>query len=194
MAKLNDLEDVTISNPKAGDVVKYTSTGWVNGADVTGTPPGGNPCGDMDGIPNTGSEETITEKWTWENAGCPSIEVKDTEAGHSSYICPNKFQVQGDNVTGVLGLDSGDIRMVASGGKLKFTDSEVTTPVTLAELVACCDDGGGGEGFVVMTLGVVVAAAAAVVVVAVVSVGGVDGFISSCLSLDKLLISVLLVS
>ena len=67
MAKLNDLEDVTISNPKAGDVVKYTATGWVNGADVTGTPPGGNACGNLDGFPSENdSEETITKTWTWE--------------------------------------------------------------------------------------------------------------------------------
>ena len=49
MANLNDLDDVTISNPKVGEVVKYTATGWQNAADATGSPVGGNPCGDMDG-------------------------------------------------------------------------------------------------------------------------------------------------
>ena len=47
MAKLNDLEDVTISNPKVGDVVKYSATGWVNGADATGTPTGVTPVGTL---------------------------------------------------------------------------------------------------------------------------------------------------
>ena len=30
MSNLNDLDDVTISEPLAGDVIKYTADGWVN--------------------------------------------------------------------------------------------------------------------------------------------------------------------
>ena len=102
MAKLNDLEDVTISNPKVGDVVKYSATGWVNGADATGTPTGGNPCGNLDGFPENDSEETITEPWTWEvgDAKCGVI-VEHSDGVNNldeySKLCPGRVEV--GNVT-----------------------------------------------------------------------------------------------
>ena len=65
MANLNDLDDVTISSPKAGDVVKYTASGWVNGAESGGGTPG-NPCGSLDGYCRDDRKETITEPWTWD--------------------------------------------------------------------------------------------------------------------------------
>ena len=148
MAQLNDLDDVTISNPKVGDVVKYTATGWQNGADATGTPAGGNPCGNLDGYTKNDSEETITEKWTWEDAGCPSIEVKDS-SGDSAEVCPNAFIVRSDaGLEGRLksrGVD-GQIELRVNGGQLYFRDDVVSPPVRLAELVAG-GTGGNSETF-----------------------------------------------
>ena len=152
MAQLNDLDDVTISNPKVGDVVKYTATGWQNGADATGTPAGGNPCGNLDGYTKNDSEETITEKWTWEDAGCPAITVKSTEgndAGDQAEICPGAFIVKSDiGLEGRLksrGVD-GQIELRVNGGQLYFRDDVISTPVRLAELVAG-GTGGNSETF-----------------------------------------------
>lgn len=142
MANLNDLDDVTISNPKAGDVVKYTATGWTNAADATGTPPGGNPCGSMDGYLKEDEAATITEPWVWQDAGCPSITVEDTTgpfAGDKAEICSSAFIVRDANgKEGRLkarGQD-GEIELRVNGGQLYFRDDVVTPPVRLAELVA----------------------------------------------------------
>lgn len=152
MANLNDLDDVTISDPKVGDVVKYTASGWQNGADATGTPAGGNPCGNLDGYTQSDKEETITEPWTWENAECPAITVKSTEgidAGDSAEICPNAFIVRSDTgLEGRLksrGVD-GEIELRVNGGQLYFRDDVVSPPVRLAELVAG-GTGGASETF-----------------------------------------------
>jgi hypothetical protein len=148
MANLNDLDDVTISNPRAGDVVKYTATGWTNAADATGTPPGGNPCGSMDGYLKEDEAATITEPWVWQDAGCPSITVEDTTgtfAGDKAEICSNKFIVRDANgkegVFKARGTD-GEVELRVNGGQLYFRDDVVTPPVRLAELVA----GIGGSG------------------------------------------------
>lgn len=150
MAKLNDLEDVTISNPKAGDVVKYTATGWVNGADATGTPPGGNACGNLDGFPENDSKETITETWTWEVGDGECGVVVEHEDGVNSLdeyskMCPGQIVV--GNVNGRAQLktfDGGNSRLTAFDNQLSFYDINNQDGVTLSELVACCDGGSGG--------------------------------------------------
>jgi hypothetical protein len=142
MAKLNDLEDVSISNPKVGDVVKYTATGWQNAADATGTPAGGNPCGDLDGYTQNDKEEIITEPWTWEDAGCPSITVKDA-ASQSAEVCAHKYGIKQSGVEGEFKLDNGNVKLTATGSELYFSDSAVTGGVRLAELIA--GSGGGGS-------------------------------------------------
>ena len=152
MAKFEDLEDVTISNPKAGDVVKYTATGWVNGADATGTPPGGNPCGTMDGYTRDDREETITEMWKWEvdtdgNCGI-RVENEDGVNNLDEYaeVCPGRVVVGNNLGRGELkARDLGKVRLSASE-ILFFQDRENPSGVTLSELVACCDTGGGEGG------------------------------------------------
>ena len=141
MANLNDLDDVTISDPKVGDVVKYTAQGWANAADATGTPPGGNPCGSMDGVLYEDSAATITQPWVWKDAGCPSITVEETTgtfAGDKTEMCASAFIVRDANgKEGRLktrGTD-GQIELRVNGGELYFRD-DVVRPVRLAELVA----------------------------------------------------------
>ena len=138
MANLNDLDDVTISDPKVGDVVKYTAQGWANAADSTGTPPGGNPCGSMDGVLYEDSAATITQPWVWKDAGCPSITVEES-TGDKAEICANAFIVR--DTTGKEGRlksrgTDGQIELRVNGGELYFRDDVVRPPVRLAELVA----------------------------------------------------------
>ena len=156
MANLNDLDDVTISNPKSGDVVKYTATGWTNAADATGSGTGGNPCGSMDDFTQTDVAQTITEPWTWS--------VEDTEYGvkvehqdgvnnldEYSALYPGRVVVGNKNGSAELKtFDGGNTRLSALGDQLSFYDSNIPGGVTLAELVACCDTGGdsGGGGSV----------------------------------------------
>ncbi len=142
MANLNDLDDVTIDNPKVGDVVKYTAQGWQNGADATNSGPGGNPCGELDGVLYEDSAATITQPWVWKDAGCPSITVEETTgtfAGDKAEICSNAFIVRDANgKEGRLkarGTD-GQIELRVNGGELYFRDDVVSPPVRLAELVA----------------------------------------------------------
>ena len=141
MAKLNDLDDVTIDSPRAGDVIKYTATGWVNGADAVSGGPGGNACGSLDGYLRPDKAETITEPWTWEDAGCPSIKVEATEGefeNDHAEICPNAFIVRSDlGLEGRLksrGVD-GQIELRVNGGELNFRDDTVSPPVKLKDLV-----------------------------------------------------------
>ena len=154
MANLNDLDDVTISNPKFGDVVKFTATGWTNASDATSGGNGGNPCGDLDGYPKNDSEETITKSWTWS--------IRDTEYGvkvehqagvnnlnEYSALYPGRVVVGNTNGSGELKtFDGGNTRLSALGNQLSFYDVNNPDGVTLAELVACCDTGGdtGGGG------------------------------------------------
>jgi hypothetical protein len=155
MAKLNDLEDVSISNPKVGDVVKYTATGWQNAADATSTPVGGNPCGDLDGYTENDKEETITEPWTWEDAGCPSITVKDTNLNEKAEICADRFVISdGNGKTGLFKTQNqnGEIEIRVNGGRLQFRDDQVTPPVSLAELVAGASGGDKNVAFAPITL------------------------------------------
>ena len=96
MAKLNDLEDVTISNPKAGDVVKYTATGWTNAADATGSAPGGNPCGNLDDYTHKDKPATITEPWTWETDDKCGVIVKTKMVSTNSmnmHVCPGQLKL-----------------------------------------------------------------------------------------------------
>ena len=143
MAKLNDLEDVTISNPKAGDVVKYTATGWTNAADATGSAPGGNPCGNMDGFLRRDVNEDITGTFTWTGPdGVSKIIVESptetTELTGGSVILKDKASGE----IGKIAITNDDNNLILrSNNTLQFVDSTLTEPVTLAELVACCDDG-----------------------------------------------------
>lgn len=136
MAKFNDLDDVTISDPKVGDVVKYTAQGWQNGADATGTAPGGNPCGEMDGVLYEDSAATITQAWVWEDAGCPSIQVKDTASNSQSNLCAHQITL--NNTNGLEGKfqATDKVSLAVNGGELYFRDDVVSTPIRLAELVA----------------------------------------------------------
>ena len=150
MAKFEDLEDVTIRNPKAGDVVKYTATGWVNGADATGTPPGGNPCGTNNFSPDKSA--TITEPWTWEvgDAKCGVI-VEHSDGVNNldefSRLCPGRVEVGNKNGRGELKtFDGGNTRLSAFDSQLSFYDMNNPSGVTLSELVACCDTDAGGGG------------------------------------------------
>ena len=152
MAKFEDLEDVTISNPKAGDVVKYTATGWVNGADATGTPPGGNPCGNMDGYTRDDRQETITEMWKWEvdTDGDCGIRVENEDGVNNldeyAELCPGRVVVGNNLGRGELkARDLGRTRL-SSSEILFFQDKENPSGVTLSELVACCDTGPGDGG------------------------------------------------
>ena len=101
MAKLNDLEDVTISNPKAGDVVKYTATGWTNAADATGSAPGGNPCGNLDDYTHKDKPATITEPWTWETDDKCGVIVKNQDGVNQldeyARVCPGRVEVGNKN-------------------------------------------------------------------------------------------------
>lgn len=149
MTKYNDLEDVTISNVKVGDVVKYTADGWKNAPQVEVKPPDGNVCGEGGGSFNPDAPQTLTDKWTWEDAGCPAIEVKDTvgsNAGDSAYICSNRFVVQNEN--GMRGefktrTTDGVVELRAHDGELKFRDNKVTTPVSLSDLLKGSENGTG---------------------------------------------------
>ena len=152
MAKFEDLEDVTIGNPKAGDVVKYTATGWVNGADATGTPPGGNACGSLDGNFRPDKSTTITEPWTWEvgDAKCGVI-VEHSDGVNNldefSRLCPGRVEVGNKNGRGELKtFDGGNTRLSAFDSQLSFYDMNNPSGVTLSELVACCDTDAGGGG------------------------------------------------
>ena len=153
MAKLNDLDDVTIDNPKVGDVVKYTASGWQNGADSTSGGVGGNPCGNLDGYPQSDSEETITDTWTWEvGDGKCGVVVEHQDGvnnlGEGAKLCPGR--VEAYNKNGKIEMktfDSGNSRINAFDNQLSFQDVNNPTGVTLAELVACCDgSSGGGSG------------------------------------------------
>jgi len=152
MANLNDLDDVTISNPKVGDVVKYTATGWQNGADATGSAVGGNPCGDMDHYTRDDRNETITEMWKWEvdTDGDCGIRVENEENVNNldeyAELCPGRVVVGNSLGRGELkARDLGRTRLSATD-ILFFQDKENPTGVTLSELVACCDGDGGGGG------------------------------------------------
>jgi hypothetical protein len=147
MAKLNDLEDVSISNPKVGDVVKYTATGWQNAADSTGTPPGGNPCGAMDDYLRRNINENITGTFTWEGAdGTSKVLVKSptesTELTGGSVILTDR--ASGEIGKMAITNEENDL-LLRSNNSLMFKDSTIDEPVSLAELIACCDDGGGSD-------------------------------------------------
>lgn len=153
MANLNDLDDVTISNPKVGDVVKYTAQGWANGADATGSGPGGNPCGSMDDYTQTDVAQTITEPWTWSIEDAEYGVKVEHQAGVNnldeySALYPGRLTVGNKNGSAELKtLDGGNTRLSALGSQLSFYDVNNPDGVTLAELVACCDtDGSGGGG------------------------------------------------
>ena len=153
MANLNDLDDVTISNPKVGDVVKYTAQGWANGADATGGGTGGNPCGSMDDFTQTDVKQTITEPWTWSiEDGEYGVKVEHQAGVNNlneySALYPGRVVVGNKNGSAELKtFDGGNTRLSALGDQLSFYDINNPEGVTLAELVACCDtDGSGGGG------------------------------------------------
>lgn len=141
MAKLNDLDDVTIDNPKVGDVVKYTATGWVNGADAVSGGPGGNACGNLDDYLHPDKEAELSKPWVWKDAGCPSITVQSTQgadAGDQVEVCPGTVIVKSD--TGLEGRfksrgSDGQIEIRVNGGELNFRDDTVSPPVKLKDLV-----------------------------------------------------------
>lgn len=148
MAKLNDLEDVTIDNPRVGDVVKYTATGWVNGADATGTPPGGNACGGNDDFLRRNIDEEITGTFTWQGEDGESKVIVEsptetTQLTGGSIIFTDKDSGE----SGRIQITNADNDLILrSNNTLQFSDSSTTEPVSLAELVACCDGGGSGSG------------------------------------------------
>ena len=149
MTTLNDLTDVTISDPKATQVLKYTAQGWVNAADATSSGVEGNPCGAMDGYLKADVSETITEPWTWS--------IEDTEFGvkvehqdgvnnldEYSALYPGRVVVGNKYGSAELKtFDGGNSRLTAFNDQLEFYDINNPDGVTLSELVACCDDGGG---------------------------------------------------
>lgn len=144
MAKLNDLEDVTISNPKVGDVVKYTATGWQNGEDAGGDGVNGNPCGTLDHYTRDDREETITEPWDWEldsDDECLHI----TTPTQKGFYCANRVNVSNKIASVAMrAMDNGDGRL-KSANKLMFEDAQVPNGVSLAELVAGMSSGGGAD-------------------------------------------------
>ena len=149
MAKFEDLDDVTISNPKVGDVVKYTATGWQNGADATGTPPGGNPCGDLNDYTKRNRRETITEPWVWDlkrDTTLPyaddAITVKDDDGNFAYYGSRRARVANGLGFTTMRTKDDGQSELQAQN-TLSFIDSQVPNGVTLAELIAGTGAGGG---------------------------------------------------
>lgn len=149
MTTLNDLTDVTISDPKSAQVLKYTAEGWVNATDATGGAAGGNPCGANDDNVKSDVAEIITEPWLWS--------IEDTEYGikvehqdgvndldEFSALYPGRLEVGNKNGGGEFKtFDGGDTRLSAFNNQLSFYDINNPTGVTLAELVACCDDDGG---------------------------------------------------
>ena len=156
MANLNDLDDVTISNPKVGDVVKYTAQGWANGADATGGGTGGNPCGSMDDFTQTDVKQTITEPWTWsiEDGEYVRVEHQDgvNNLNEFTNIYPGRLLVGNKNGSVELkAYDGGNSRLTAFQDQLEFYDVNNPDGVTLSELVACCDGDGSGGGSVTGT-------------------------------------------
>ena len=145
MAKFEDLEDVTIENPTAGDVVKYTATGWVNGKDIGGGGPSG--C-DPGNTPQKDRAETITEPWTWQvddNQCGITVETAPGVDGLEQYaqVCPSRL-VTG-NKFGRMQMktfDGGNSRITAFENQLEFADAQ-NESVTLSELVDCCNSGSG---------------------------------------------------
>jgi len=141
MSKLNDLNDVTINNPKVGDVVKYTASGWVNAQDSTGGTPG-NPCGDLDGYTRRDRKETITEPWTWDLIkdvdgfrDQDAIIVKN-ETGEIAYYSAHRTRL--DNTQGYMKMqiNTNGQGLLQSQNSMMFVDSQVPQGVTLAELLA----------------------------------------------------------
>ena len=149
MTTLNDLTDVTISDPKAAQVLKYTAQGWVNATDATSSGAGGNPCGANDDNLKSDVSEIITEPWLWS--------IEDTEYGikveHqdgvntlNEYAAVYPGRITAGNKNGSAELktfDGGNSRLTAFQNQLEFYDINNPEGVTLSELVACCDDGGG---------------------------------------------------
>ena len=156
MANLNDLDDVTISNPKVGDVVKYTAQGWANGADATGGGTGGNPCGSMDDFTQTDVKQTITEPWTWSIEDGEYVRVEH-QAGVNNLneftnVYPGRLLLGNKNGSVELkAYDGGNSRLTAFQDQLEFYDVNNPDGVTLSELVACCDGTGSGGGSVTGT-------------------------------------------
>lgn len=151
MAKLNDLDDVNIVNPRAGDVVKYTAAGWTNGADAVSGGPGGNACGDLSDYTKYNRKETIIEPWIFDldkDTVGPLTEdvitVKDEE-GNIGYFGPRR--TRNANAQGFVKMQIKDDGqgLIQAQNTLSFVDSQNPNGVTLAELAACCDGSGGGN-------------------------------------------------
>lgn len=145
MANLNDLDDVIISDPQTNDVIKYTADGsWKNAPEINLAPPGGNACGNNDNSGDGGSvdgPQTLNDKWTWNNAGCPSIEVKDSTS--STQICPEKTSIiRGSSRLRTEVRSDGTSQISSTGGQLYFNDSNTPNAVSLSALLA----GGSGAG------------------------------------------------
>jgi hypothetical protein len=152
MTTLNELTDVTISNPKVGDVVKYTAQGWQNGADSTSGGAGGNPCGSLDDYLQNDLAATITEPYTWQLEDGEYIRVEHQDGVNSldefTNVYPGRIVVGNKNGSVELKTyDGGNSRLTAFRDQLEFYDVNNPDGVTLSELVACCDtDGGGSSG------------------------------------------------
>ena len=151
MSNLNELGDVTISDLKAGDVIKYTANGWVNAADSSTPGSSGNPCGTYDGYPSADEEETINKTWTWEvGDGKCGVVVEHQDGVNAldeySKLCPGYFEAGNKNGNiKIKTFDGGNSIIDAGAQQLSFKDMNNQDGVTLAELVACCDsdvDGG----------------------------------------------------
>ena len=140
MANLNDLDDVTISSPKVGDVVKYTAQGWQNGADSTGGNTPGNPCGTLDGYTKNDRKETITEPWTWDLPkdvdgfrDQDAITVKN-DADEIAYYSAHRARL--DNNLGYMKMqiETNGEGMLQAQNQMIFYDSLVPQGVTLNQL------------------------------------------------------------
>jgi hypothetical protein len=149
MTTLNELTDVTISDPKAAQVLKYTAEGWVNATDAASSGAGGNPCGANDDNVKSDVAETITEPWNW-SIGDAEYGVKvDHQDGVNSLdeysaLYPGRLTIGNKYGGGEFKtFDGGNTRLSAFENQLSFYDINNPEGVTLAELVACCDDGGG---------------------------------------------------
>ena len=143
MANLNDLDDVTISNPKVGDVVKYTANGWQNGADAGGEGVNGNPCGNLDNYTRDDESEVITEPWTWNVDSNEGIDVNSPDG--SANILGNKVSVGTSGSSVSLEATSQGHSLIKAMRQLKFQDVEVPDGISLAQLIALGGNSGGGN-------------------------------------------------
>ncbi len=144
MANLNDLDDVTISNPKVGDVVKYTALGWENGADAGGEGVNGNPCGNLDHYTRDDESEVITEPWTWNVDSGEGLDVNSPDG--STKIRGDKVSINTSQSAVSLEATTQGSGLVKSLKELRFQDAQVPNGITLAQLIALAGENNNNGG------------------------------------------------